>query len=78
MTRILVLTAALAITAAGSHAQTASQLGTINFPTSAKPAAQEPFLVGTKALYNFEFDLAAEAFQQSQKADPAFALAYWG
>jgi len=78
MTRILVLTAALAIAAAGPHAQTASQLGTINFPTSAKPAAQEPFLVGTKALYNFEFDIAAEAFQRSQKADPGFALAYWG
>ena len=56
----------------------AVELGTINFPTSAKPAAQAPFLVGTKALYNFEFDIAAEAFQQSQKADPGFALAYWG
>src|SRR4051812_38214364 len=54
------------------------ELGTINFPTSAKPAAQAPFLVGTKALYNFEFDLAGEAFRESEKADPAFALAYWG
>ena len=31
-----------------------------------------------KANYNFEFDLAAEAFRESQKADPDFALAYWG
>src|SRR5258706_8146153 len=54
------------------------ELGTIVFPTSAAPAAQAPFLVGVKALYNFEFDIAAEAFQQSQKADPGFALAYWG
>jgi tetratricopeptide (TPR) repeat protein len=53
-------------------------LGTIQFPTSASPAAQPSFLVGTKALYNFEFDIAAEAFQQTEKADPAFALAYWG
>jgi tetratricopeptide (TPR) repeat protein len=62
------------------HAQTpgAAELGTINFPTSAKPAAQAAFLTGTKALYNFEFDLAAEAFQQAQKAEPSFALAYWG
>jgi hypothetical protein len=52
--------------------------GTINFPTSASPAAQAPFLTGTKAFYNFEFDLAAEAFQQTEKADPNFALAYWG
>src|SRR5436305_448342 len=54
------------------------ELGTINFPTSASAAAQAPFLVGVKALYNFEFDIADEAFQQVQKADPGFALGYWG
>ena len=52
--------------------------GTIHFPSSAKPAAQEPFLTGVKALFNFEFDIAAEAFQQTEKADPDFALGYWG
>src|SRR5712671_1685167 len=80
MKRIFVLTAALTMAAAGPRAQTpaTSELGTINFPTSAKPAAQAPFLTGVKALYNFEFDIAAEVFQQAQKADPAFALAYWG
>src|SRR5712692_2249931 len=62
----------------GAQAPAASQLGTISFPTSAKPAAQAPFLTGTKALYNFEFDLAGDAFRESQHADPAFALAYWG
>src|SRR5216683_6107860 len=62
----------------GAQAPAATQLGTINFPTSAKPAAQAPFLTGTKALYNFEFDLAADAFRESQKADSGFALAYWG
>ena len=54
------------------------ELGSIAFPTSAKPAAQAPFLTGVKGLYNFEFDIAAEAFREAQKADPAFALAYWG
>src|SRR5712671_7399435 len=80
MKRIFVLTAALTMAAAGPRAQTpaTSELGTINFPTSAKPPAQAPFLVGVKALYNFEFDIAAEAFREAQKADPAFALAYWG
>ena len=53
-------------------------LGTIHFPSSANPAAQEPFLTGVKALFNFEFDIAAEAFQQTERADPAFALGYWG
>src|SRR5258706_11734756 len=80
-----VVVAALAAVSLGGlsipvRAQTpgAAELGTINFPTSAKPAAQAAFLTGTKALYNFEFDLAAEAFQEAQKADPAFALGYWG
>src|SRR5207244_3245219 len=36
------------------------------------------FLIGTKALFNFEFDLAGDAFREAQKADPAFALGYWG
>jgi tetratricopeptide (TPR) repeat protein len=66
--------------AAPVAAQSASggELGTINFPTSAKGAAQAAFLVGVKALHNFEFDTATEAFRDAQKADPAFALAYWG
>jgi tetratricopeptide (TPR) repeat protein len=62
----------------GAQTPSAVELGTINFPTSAKPAAQAPFLIGTKALYNFEFDIAADAFREAQKADPAFALGYWG
>jgi tetratricopeptide (TPR) repeat protein len=78
----LLTVAALALPAstAGVRAQAsaAAELGTINFPTSARPAAQAPFLVGTKALYNFEFDIAADAFRDAQKADPAFALGYWG
>ena len=63
---------------AGAAKPRAVELGSINFPTSAKPAAQAPFLTGVKALYNFEFDIAAEAFREAQKADPGFALGYWG
>jgi tetratricopeptide (TPR) repeat protein len=80
-----IIAAAAALAAVGgsvrslsAQAPGAAQLGTINFPTSAKPAAQAPFLTGVKANYNFEFDLAAEAFREAQKADPDFALAYWG
>src|SRR5262252_4564579 len=70
--------AALSGATAWAQAPKAVELGSINFPTSAKPAAQAPFLTGVKALYNFEFDIAAEVFQQAEKADPDFALAYWG
>ena len=74
---VLVLLVACSV---GIRAQTpaAVELGMISFPTSAKPAAQGPFLVGVKALYNFEFDIAADAFREAEKADPGFALAYWG
>src|SRR5215510_5145312 len=46
--------------------------------SGATVSAQAPFLTGVKALYNFEFDIAADAFREAQKADPGFALAYWG
>ena len=71
---IVGLCLALVLTAPSSS----QEFGTIVFPTSATGAAQEAFLIGVKALHNFQFDEAAEAFQKAQKADPSFALAYWG
>jgi tetratricopeptide (TPR) repeat protein len=63
----------------GLPARPSSQeFGTIVFPTSGAAAAQEPFLTGVKALHNFQFDEAAEAFRRAQQADPGFAMAYWG
>jgi len=56
----------------------AQELGTISFATSGAAAAQPAFLEGVKALHSFQFDEAAEAFRRAQKADPNFALAYWG
>jgi tetratricopeptide (TPR) repeat protein len=68
----------LGVTAGAQAPKKAVELGSINFPSSAKPAAQAPFLTGVKALYNFEFDIAGDAFRETQKADPGFALGYWG
>ena len=53
-------------------------LGKIDLPTSGTPAAQRNFLEGVLYLHNFEFDDAREKFQQAQKVDPDFAMAYWG
>src|SRR3954447_4343229 len=50
----------------------------IKFPNSGKPQAQEAFLKGVLLLHSFEYEDAAEAFQQAQQQDPVFALAYWG
>src|SRR5687768_17754361 len=56
----------------------AADLGRVDFPTSGKPEAQAHFLRGVAALHSFWYDEAADAFRDAQKADPGFALAYWG
>lgn len=53
-------------------------LGTIEFPTSGSPQVRELFLRGALLLHSFEYDDAREAFQQAQKMDPDFGMAYWG
>ncbi len=72
----VVLSVAVALAQGG--ALSSQQFGSITFPTSGAASAQEAFLTGVKALHNFQFDEAAVAFQQAQKADPNFALAFWG
>lgn len=54
------------------------ELGSITFPNSGSAAAQEAFLTGVKALHSFQFDDARFAFQDAQKIDPDFVMAYWG
>ena len=65
---------ALALTLTAS----AQELGTIDFATSGNAAAQPLFIKGVLLLHSFEYDDAREAFQEAQKLDPAFAMAYWG
>ena len=59
-------------------AVTADELGNISFPNSGAAEAQEAFLTGVKALHSFQFDEARFAFEDAQRIDPDFALAYWG
>ena len=61
-----------------STAIRSQDLGTIDFPTSGSPAAQPLFIKGVLLMHSFEYDDAREAFVEAQKADPAFAMAYWG
>ncbi len=53
-------------------------LGSLSFPNSGSPEAQEPFQRGVLLLHSFEYEPAAEAFRRAQEIDPDFALAYWG
>jgi len=62
-----------------SHAKSGPPLriGKVSFPNSGAPAAQEPFLRGIALLHSYEYVDARAAFQEAERADPAFALAYW-
>ena len=74
--RAAVLAAVLAsITPVVSATQ---ELGTIDFPTSGDAAAQPLFIKGVLLMHSFEYEDAREAFVEAQKADPGFAMAYWG
>jgi hypothetical protein len=53
-------------------------LGRISFPNSGTAQAQALFVRGILLLHSFEYDDAIEAFRQAQRADPGFAMAYWG
>lgn len=64
--------------AAQTAPASSSSLGRVDFPTTASPAAQEHFLRGVAALHSFWYDEAADEFRAAQKAEPGFALAYWG
>jgi tetratricopeptide (TPR) repeat protein len=62
----------------GPLAGQAARLGTVSFPNSGSKAAQRTFIRGVLLLHSFEYEDAAAAFRQAQRADPGFALAYWG
>jgi len=53
-------------------------LAPVRFPNSGSPQAQPAFLRGVTALHNFQYEDAVEAFQEAQRLDRDFALAYWG
>ena len=54
-------------------------LGSLSFPTSTNFAtAQTAFNKGMLLLHLFEYQSAEKSFQEAQKIDPNFAMAYWG
>ena len=48
------------------------------FETGIEGEANAHFLRGLALLHNFEYSRAADAFRESQRAAPDFAMAYWG
>ena len=55
-----------------------ANVGSLDFPTSGSPEAQQRFLRGVAILHSFGWKQAIEEFQAAQRLDPDFAMAYWG
>ena len=55
-----------------------SDLGHVEFPTSASAPAQQQFIRGVLLLHSFEYVDARAAFQEAERLEPNFAMAYWG
>ncbi len=75
--RILLVLCIVGLLTLSASAQE-SQLGRVEFPTSGSAKAQAHFLRGLAALHSFWYEEAIEAFQESTKVDPDFAMGYWG
>jgi tetratricopeptide (TPR) repeat protein len=75
--RLFLLALALSAVVQPAGAQHRS-LGSITFPNSGAPEAQDDFALGVLLLHSFEYDDAAAAFRRAQDIDRGFALAYWG
>ena len=74
---VLVGLALVIVPARPSQAQFAD-VGSLDFPTSGSPDAQQHFLRGVAILHSFGWKQAIEQFQAAQRLDPDFAMAYWG
>ena len=77
MKRSLILAIFVGVLALSVTAQE-SQLGRVEFATSGSEKAQAHFLRGLAALHSFWYEEAIEAFQESTKVEPDFAMGYWG
>jgi len=84
-TRCAAVTAALLVLAAPARAQDHDHpagaheaIGSVHFPTSCEPAAQEAFDRGVAKLHSFWFESANEEFAVAAAADPDCAMAHWG
>src|SRR5262245_57560460 len=76
MRRLLSIVVVLVVVA-NIHAQEA-QLGGGEVPAAGLEKAQAHFLRGLAALHSFWYEEALDAFRESTKIDPEFAMGYWG
>jgi tetratricopeptide (TPR) repeat protein len=77
MKRLLITAVVVAVLVLNVSGQE-SQLGRVEFPTSGSEKAQAHFLRGLAALHSFWYEEALDAFRESTKVEPDFAMGYWG
>ena len=76
-TLALALVATLA-TASLAKKPDAAPLGRANFPVTGGAEAKRHFARGLLALHSFWYDEARDEFRAAEKAQPEFAMGYWG
>ncbi|MCU1283576.1 MAG: uncharacterized protein JWM53_7122, partial [bacterium] len=61
------------------HASTApAALGHVDFPVTGGEVARRHFVRGLLALHSFWYEEARDEFRQATRAQPDFAMGYWG
>ncbi|MCU1282693.1 MAG: uncharacterized protein JWM53_6239, partial [bacterium] len=55
-----------------------AELGHVEFPVTGSEAAQRHFLRGLLALHSFWYEEARDEFREATRAQPSFAMGYWG
>jgi len=75
---MLRLSVATLVTALVCAPSAQSRLGRITFPASGSPEAHAHFQTGVLWLHSFGYEEALEEFQEAQRIDPGFVMAYWG
>jgi hypothetical protein len=76
--RRLLACAVVALCVVATASAQLENVGNLSFPTSGNPEAQRHFLRGVAILHSFGWKQAIAEFQLAQKAQPDFAMAYWG
>lgn len=61
-----------------NQAAAGTNLGAVSFPVSCSPSVKVEFDTGVALLHSFQYQQAEQTFQDTAKADPTCAMAYWG
>lgn len=74
----LTLVATLPTLALARPRASSTPLGHVEFPVTGGEAARKHFLRGLLALHSFWYEEARDEFRAATKAQPDFAMGYWG